>query len=208
MRRQAKAVRLVRRAPMPGGSDTTAARPPRCSPPRRPRSCCRSPAPYDLPVFVDVKVHRDLHVSVGKALYSAPAGLRGQVVQARADRLLVKLHHRGRLVKTHPRQGKPRVAGSTDPIDMPEHSADYAMRDVQSLVVACKRHGPNIGLYAERVLDDPLPWTRMRAVYRLLRAGPALRARTGRHGVHYGACGLILGPRDVVWVTKITSCLA
>jgi hypothetical protein len=24
------------------------------------------------------------------------------------------------------------------------------------------------GIYAERVLDDPLPWTRMRAVYRLI----------------------------------------
>ena len=29
-------------------------------------------APYDVPVFARVKVHRDFHVEVGRALYSAP----------------------------------------------------------------------------------------------------------------------------------------
>ena len=29
-------------------------------------------------------------------------------------------------------------------------------------------HGENVGIYATRLLDDPLPWTRMRAAYRLL----------------------------------------
>lgn len=155
--------------------------------------------PYDLPVFVDVKVHRDLHVSVGKALYSAPEGLRGQVLQARADRLLVKLYHRGRLVKTHPRQAP--GGRSTDVADLPEHTAGYAMRDVESLVGACKCHGPNIGLYAQRVLDDPLPWTRMRAVYRLL----GLVRRYGPGPVDT-ACLKALD-LDVISVTKIASML-
>lgn len=155
--------------------------------------------PYDLPVFVDVKVHRDLHVSVGRALYSAPAGLRGQVLQARADSQLVRLHHRGQLVKTHPRQAP--GGRSTDPNDLPEHTAGYAMRDVESLVGACKRHGPNIGLYAERILDDPLPWIRMRAVYRLL----GLVKRYGPGPVDT-ACLRALD-LDVISVPKITSML-
>ena len=34
--------------------------------------CCAVPAAYDLPVFTRVKVHRDFHVEVAKALYSVP----------------------------------------------------------------------------------------------------------------------------------------
>ena len=53
------------------------------------------------------------------------------------------------------------------------------------LIAVCAGHGPNIGIYAERLLDDPLPWTRMRAVYRLLglvrRYGPGpVEAACGR----------------------------
>ena len=33
--------------------------------------------PYDVPVFTRVKVHRDFHVEVGRALYSAPEGVPG-----------------------------------------------------------------------------------------------------------------------------------
>ena len=38
---------------------------------RSPDACCR-PEPYDMPVFTRVKVHRDYHVEVAKALYSVP----------------------------------------------------------------------------------------------------------------------------------------
>ncbi|MPY81590.1 MAG: DDE-type integrase/transposase/recombinase, partial [Actinophytocola sp.] len=43
------------------------------------------PDTYDVPIFTTVKVHRDHHVEVGKALYSAPAALLGERVQVRAD---------------------------------------------------------------------------------------------------------------------------
>jgi len=42
------------------------------------------------------------------------------------------------------------------------------MRDLTTLIATCAGHGECIGIYAERLLDDPLPWTRMRSVYRLL----------------------------------------
>jgi transposase len=128
-----------------------------------------SPAPtvlYDLPIYARPKVHRDHHVEVAKALYSVPGNLIGAHVDARADRQLVRLFHRGQLVKVHPR--KPPGGRSTDPDDLPEHTAVYAMRDLDRLRRMAADHGPAIGAYANALLDIPLPWTRMRQVYALL----------------------------------------
>ncbi len=157
------------------------------------------PDGYDVPIFTKVKVHRDLHVEVAKALYSLPEQYLGASLDARADRELVKLYRRGVLVKTHPRQ--PPGGRSTDPEDLPEHKAGYALRDLTRLVADCAGHGPNIGIYAERILDDPLPWTRMRSVYRLL----GLVRRYGPDPVEV-ACDRAL-QLDVVSVTKIASML-
>jgi transposase len=80
------------------------------------------PAPvrgYRVPIYTEVKVHRDYHVQVDRALYSIPEHLLGQRIAARADEELVKLFHRGQLVKTHPRQ--PPGGRSTDPADLPAH---------------------------------------------------------------------------------------
>jgi transposase len=161
------------------------------------------PAPYDVPVFTRVKVHRDYHVEVGKALYSIPEQWLGQYLDARADFELVKLYATGsgagRLVKTHPRQ---RPGGrSTDRDDLPAEKAGYAMRDLTQLIRVCAGHGENIGIYAERLLDDPLPWTRMRSVYRL----QGLVRRYGPGPVE-AACerSLIL---DVVSVSKVAAML-
>ena len=157
------------------------------------------PAPYDVPIFTRVKVHRDFHVEVAKALYSVPEHFIGHHLDARADSQLVKLFARGQLVKTHPRQ---RPGGrSTDREDLPAEKVGYAMRDLTKLIAACAGHGTNIGIYAERLLDDPLPWTRMRAVYRLL----GLVRRYGPGPVET-ACSRSLD-LDVVSVSKIASML-
>jgi transposase len=158
------------------------------------------PEPYDQPIFTRVKVHRDYHVEVARALYSVPEHLIGSSLDARADRQLVKLYSGGRLVKTHPRQ--PPGGRSTDPKDLPAEKAGYALRDLARLVAVCTGHGPNIGIYAERLLDDPLPWTRMRSVYRLL----GLVRRYGAGPVE-AACGRSLD-LDVVNVSKIAAMLA
>jgi len=132
------------------------------------RSCLLSAptAVYDLPVYGRPKVHRDHHVEVAKALYSVPGNLIGARVEARADRQLVRLFHRGQLVKVHPRQ---RPGGrSTDPADLPDHTAVYAMRDLDRLRRMAADHGEAIGRYATALLDIPLPWTKMRQVYALL----------------------------------------
>jgi hypothetical protein len=157
------------------------------------------PVPYDVPVFAKVKVHRDFHVEVGRALYSAPKEYLGCHLDARADSALVKLFHHGQLVKTHPRQQPGRRV--TDPADLPAEKTTYAMRDVAALARAARRHGDAIGVYAERLLDTDLPWTKMRQVYRLL--GLVRRYGPGPVGT---ACARALD-LDVVNVTKIASML-
>jgi transposase len=155
--------------------------------------------PYDVPAFTKVKVHRDFHVEVGRALYSAPKEYLGCHLDARADSALVKLFCRGQLVKAHPRQQPGRRV--TDPADLPAEKTTYALRDVASLAKTARRHGDAIGVYAERLLDTDLPWTKMRQVYRLL----GLVRRYGPGPVDT-ACQRALD-LDVVSVTKIASML-
>jgi hypothetical protein len=178
---------------------TTAARPAEMFAEIESRCLLPVPEPYDVPIFSRVKVHRDFHVEIARSLYSVPAHLLGHYLDARADSELVKLFARGALVKTHPRQ--PPGGRSTDPSDLPADKAGYAMRDLTALITVCSGHGPNIGIYAERLLDDPLPWTRMRSVYRLL----GLVRRYGPNPVET-ACSRSLD-LDVVSVTKIASML-
>jgi hypothetical protein len=156
--------------------------------------------PYDQPVFTRVKVHRDFHVEVARALYSIPEHLIGSHLDTRADRELVRFYADGKLVKTHPRQ--PPGGRSTDREDLPAEKAGYALRDLARLIAVCAGHGDNVGIYAERLLDDPLPWTRMRSVYRLL----GLVRRYGPEPVE-AACERSLD-LDVVSVSKIAAMLA
>ncbi|WP_341360722.1 IS21 family transposase [Georgenia sp. M64] len=157
------------------------------------------PDAYDVPVFTRVKVHRDFHVEVAKSLYSVPGDYLGQYLDARADSELVKLYLGGKLVKTHPRQ-RPGQRW-TDRADLPAEKTGYALRDLTRLIATAASHGENIGIYAERILDDPLPWTRMRAVYRLL----GLVRRYGPDPVET-TCARALD-LDVVSVTKVASML-
>jgi transposase len=127
------------------------------------------PAPtevYDVPIYATAKVHRDHHIEVARSLYSVPGALIGARVEVRADRSLVRIFHRGQLIKVHPRQEPGRRA--TDPDDLPADKTVYAMRDLDRLRAMAGEHGPNVGAYAAALLDIPLPWTKMRQVYALL----------------------------------------
>lgn len=160
------------------------------------------PAPdqrYDVPLYATAKVHRDHHIEVAKALYSLPGHLIGQQVSVRADAGLVKIFHRGQLIKTHPRLGPGRRA--TDRGDYPPETAGYAMRDLDALLAQAGAHGDSVGLYAARLLDVELPWTRMRTVYRLL----GLARRYGGEPVD-AACAKTLAI-DVVDLRRVTGIL-
>lgn len=127
------------------------------------------PAPdevFDIPTWTHPKVAPDRHVQVAKALYSVPGELVGRRLDARADAHTVKLYWRGELIKVHPAVGPGRR--HTDPADLPSEVSVYAMRDLNMLQRKASAHGDHVGAYAAAVLAHPLPWTKMRQVYRLL----------------------------------------
>ena len=125
-----------------------------------------STVPFDIPHWAEPKVHRDFHVEVLRALYSAPHHLGGHRLRARADSRQVKLFFGGELVRVHPRQAPGRR--HTNPEDLPKGTEVYATRDLDTLRRQAAGHGEAIGTYAAALLDTPLPWTKMRQVYRLL----------------------------------------
>lgn len=94
---------------------------------------------YDLPRYSRPLVHRDHHIEVSRALYSVPGNLIGQRVDARADRNLVRVFHRGQLIKVHPR--KPPGGRSTHAEDLPAEKTAYAMRDLDRLQRMAAGHG-------------------------------------------------------------------
>jgi transposase len=122
--------------------------------------------PFAIPVFSKPLVARDRHVEVARALYSVPGELIGTRIQARADATTVKLYHRGQLLKVHPLQ--PPGGRHTDPADLPSEVSAYALRDLDGLARRAAGYGHHVGLYALAILEHPLPWTKMRQVYRLL----------------------------------------
>lgn len=152
--------------------------------------------PYEVAPWSEVRVHRDHHLSVGKALYSVPSEYIGERVQVRNGRDLVRIYHRGQLIKVHPRVDPGQR--STDPADYPPGVRELACRDQQALLAQARQAGPAIGVYAERLLAAPQPWARMRHVYRLL----GLVRRYSALAVEQ-ACARALEV-DVVDVTRVT----
>lgn len=124
--------------------------------------------PFDVPTWYDdVTVHPDHHIQVASALYSVPTVYLRKSVRARADKQLVKIYFGTKCIKVHPRQ--PPGGRSTDVNDYPVGKSAYALRSVDALLFRAKEKGVHIGTFAERLLGGPLPWTRMRQAYALLR---------------------------------------
>ncbi len=122
--------------------------------------------PYDTPVWCTPKVHRDQHALVEKSLYSLPTRFKGRTLRARADRTTVRFYDGATIVKAHPRVAPGKR--HTDACDFPPEKAAYALRDIAFLKHRAAELGEAVGRYAAALLDSPLPWTRMRAVYALL----------------------------------------
>jgi transposase len=122
---------------------------------------------FDVPLWVDeAKVHPDHHIQVARSLYSVPHIYVGESVRARADKTSVKIFFGTKLIKVHPRRAP--GSHSTDTNDYPLGKDGYARRSVDSLIAKARRKGTHVGIYAERLLGGPLPWTRMRQTYALL----------------------------------------
>ena len=128
-------------------------------------------APYEVTNWRTAKVHLDHHVACQYALYSVPSSLcpPGQQVEVGQDSKLVRIYHRGRLVKVHPRQ--PRGGRATDPADYPAELTPYTLRAPDGIKRSAAEHGPAVAVFAERLFDGPWPWAKMRQGFKLIRLG-------------------------------------
>ncbi|MDP2935032.1 MAG: IS21 family transposase [Dehalococcoidia bacterium] len=125
--------------------------------------------PYEVADWHNAIVHQDHHIAYGYAIYSVPDSLcpPGTNVEVRADTKLVRIYHRGALVKVHPR--KPRGGRSTDPADYPKALTPYTTRAPDHLRHQAAQLSPAIGAFADRLLGGPLPWAVLRQGHKLLR---------------------------------------
>jgi transposase len=123
--------------------------------------------PFDVPVWSLHKVHPDHHVQVARALYSAPTRYIGQRLDVRVDRTSVRLYRGSELIKVHPRVAPGKR--STDPSDYPVGKADHALRSIDAIRRRARERGQHVGDFVDLLLDGPLPWTKMRQAYGLVR---------------------------------------
>src|SRR5262249_14805141 len=135
--------------------------------PRSSRSSGRGPrAPYDMPLWGEPQVARGQQAQGAQTLYYVPPPYVGRILRARADQHTVRFYDGAVLVKTHPRA--PAGGRAPDAIDFPAERTWYALRDVHALERQARSYGDAVGRFAAALLDNPLPWTRMRRVYALL----------------------------------------
>ena len=125
--------------------------------------------PYELPDWRTATVHADHHVACQYALYSVPSALcpPGQQVELQLGTKLVRIYHRGALIKVHPRQ--PRGGRATDRNDYPAELSPYTLRAPEQLQRRAAELGEAVGAFAERLFKGPLPWAKLRQGHKLLR---------------------------------------
>jgi hypothetical protein len=143
--------------------------------------------PFTLATWSTGKVGPDIHVKVGKALYSVPWRLIGQQLDARETWTTVQLFHKGQLVATHARVAKGK---RTDMSHYPPEKIAFAMRTP----AWCRRRAAEIGPGCTAVVAALLE---VNALYRLRSAqgvlGLADKYGTGRLEA---ACGKAIAAGD------------
>jgi transposase len=155
-------------------------------------------SPYDTPVWSTLKVGRDGVVVVDKSMYSVPYRLAESKVRTKLTRTTLKIYRGAELVKLHVRL--PPGQSSLDPVDYPVGKAELATRDVDTLIHLAEAYGEAVGEYARRLIECPLPWTRIRHLY-------TLTGLAKRHGASLTneACArsLELGVVEVVRIKRM-----
>jgi hypothetical protein len=123
------------------------------------------PAPFELARWCTPKVGPDIHIRVGKALYSVPWRYIGKTVDAREGARTVEVFLEGVLIKTHPRieRGK-----QTDPADYPPEKIAFFMRTP----AWCRRRAAELG---EAVAEVVGALMEVNALYRLRQAQGVIR---------------------------------
>lgn len=121
--------------------------------------------PFELATWSNTKVHPDIHVKAGKALYSVPWRYVGKEVDVRQGQRVVEVFCDGVLVKTHPRieRGK-----QTDHGDYPPEKIAFFMRTPAWCRRRAAELGPNVAEVVELLME-------VNALYRLRQAQGVLR---------------------------------
>ena len=126
---------------------------------------------FELASWSSPKVGPDIHVRVGKALYSVPWKLIGEHVDARQTWNTVQIFHKGDLVATHGRIDRGR---QRDDAHYPPEKIAFQMRTP----VWCRRRAGELGPNVATVVNDLL------AVDTLshLRSAQGVLGLAGKHG--------------------------
>jgi hypothetical protein len=124
-------------------------------------------ARFDTPAWAEPKVHPDHHIQFQKAIYSVPTCYVGKTVTVRGDRALVRIFHKGQLIKTHPTQEP--GGRSTDYDDYPDELTPYALRDPNRIIDQARKLGPKTGRFMQELLAGDFPWAKLRQGQKLLR---------------------------------------
>ena len=111
------------------------------------------------------------HIACQYAIYSVPSTLcpPGQQVEVGLGPKLVRIFHRGQLVKVHARQ--PRGGRSTDPADYPAELSAYTLRGPEAIKRKAAEMGSAVAEFAERLFEGPTPWAKVRQGLKLIRLG-------------------------------------
>jgi transposase len=123
---------------------------------------------FDTPEWADgLKVHPDHHVMFAKSLYSVPTLYIGKEVSVRGDSRLVRIFHKSKLIKTHPKK----LPGqrSTDYDDYPDELQAYARRDPERMVQKASTVGPQTEHFMRLLLSGTFPWSKLRQAQKLMR---------------------------------------
>lgn len=142
---------------------------------------------FELATWSSCTVGPDIHVKVGKALYSVPWRLIGQKLDARATWNTVQLFHNGHLVATHARAD---ARKRTDLSHYPPEKIAFAMKTP----TWCRRRAGEIGPHATAVIGSLLE---MGALFRL-RSAQGVLGLADKHGPQRleAACGKAIAAGD------------
>jgi transposase len=134
----------------------------------------------------------DIHVKVGKTLYSVPWRLIGCKVDARSTATTVQIFHKGELIATHPFKAKGK---QTDYSHYPPEKIAFRMRTP----VWCRTRAAEIGEDTAAVIDDLLA---VNALFRLRAAQGVLGLATKYNPARLeAACGKALVVGDPTYRT-------
>lgn len=155
--------------------------------------------PYELVLYKRATVHRDAHVQVEGAFYSAPWEHIGQKLEIKLERKHVSIYRDGEHLCTHARVAR----GKRQTLDshLPDHRGDLRRRSRSYWTEKAALIGPDCLALSEAIFesDDVLHQLRkVQAVVSYLERHPRERANAAaRRAMHYG-CLNYVGVKNIL----------